>query len=206
MSCCAQSATAFIISATHFIDVNFFNFFVGPNVLFLDRFLYFPFCVNDETLHLTLRRLNHFFVFFVGCPCSRLRSILSEILRRRKDRRRCLSMQFFDVNYCLYLRNVAHVALMRFLISVVLVGGTRFSDLIISRFHFLSVFLFSCLQLQVPFFMSELMMLWLLRIFVSSGWILSPTLFQYFSCIHTTFSASVLRRKQAIARRLQISR
>ena len=48
VSCCAQSATAFIISATHFIDVNFFNFFVGPNILFLDLFV-FPSCFNDET-------------------------------------------------------------------------------------------------------------------------------------------------------------
>ena len=38
----------FIISATHFIDVNLFNFFVGPNILFLDLFV-FPFCLNDET-------------------------------------------------------------------------------------------------------------------------------------------------------------
>ena len=32
---CAQSVTAFIITATHVIDVCFFNFFVGPNFLFL---------------------------------------------------------------------------------------------------------------------------------------------------------------------------
>ena len=50
-----------------------------------------------------------------------------------------------------------------------------FLTLIISRFHFLSIFRYSCHQLQDAFFVCELMVLWLLRIFVLSGWILSHT-------------------------------
>ena len=45
---CALIVTAFIISATHFIDVNFFTFFFGPNILFLNLFVY-PFCLDDES-------------------------------------------------------------------------------------------------------------------------------------------------------------
>ena len=64
-------------------------------------------------------------------------------------RRQCLSMLFFDVNSSLYLWNVTHGALIRLLITVVSCRLNEISDLNISRFHFLSIFRFSCHQLQV---------------------------------------------------------
>ena len=60
----------FVIGATHYGDVNFSILFFGFNILFLILFV-LPFCLDNESQHLALCRLNHSFVFFVRCPCFR---------------------------------------------------------------------------------------------------------------------------------------
>ena len=112
-----------------------------------------------ESKHFALRRLTHSFVLFCECLCSR------GVAHRRGFH--CVEKpksMFLDVSSCLYWWNVAQAALIRFLISVV---SCCWKVIIWPKYFALSP-LANISTLNV-------ISLWLLRIFVFPGWILSPT-------------------------------
>ena len=170
---CALTITAFFIRATIFSLVyNSFLIF-GLNIL-LFNFLVFSFRLDDESQHLALRRLNHSFVFFARCPCSCCVT---------KSRRNCgiekaqsmIEQVFFDVSSCLYLWKVAQAALILLLIYSVSCWWNEILWPEYFRFRFFVNISMLISPTLIYLFVFEFMLLWLLRIFVLSGWILSPT-------------------------------
>ena len=134
-----------------------------------------------------MRRLNHSFVFFTRCPCSCCVA---------KSRRNCgieKAQTMFEHVVCWCLVCICGRSSMLLWscswFPMSLVGGTRFSGPNISRFRSsilrCSFHRFKCL------FVFELMVLWLLRIFVLSGESWVP-LSRLLSWIDTSYSAAVL--------------
>ena len=84
-------------------------------------------------------------------------------------------MYFFDVNSCLYLWNVVQAALILLLISSV---SCWWKEILWPKYFTLSFFANISMLISpmlIYIFVTEFMLLWLLRMFVLSGWILSPT-------------------------------
>ena len=150
----ALSIFTFISNATQIVSV----FLVGLVFSFHNLFVS-SFRLYDESKHFALRRFNHSSVFF--------RDVYM-FLRRSSS----LGLSQLEVSSCLYLWNVAQAALIRFQISVV---SCCWKMIIYPKYVALSSLvdistMMSSISISFPMFE-----LWLLRIFVFPGRIISST-------------------------------